>query len=344
MNRRRKSTRSSITDVSKEAGVSIATVSRVINGHPHVSDDTVRAVHDAIKRTGYHVNTSAAKRDGSRSTGNIAVLFPDANQEALRTPLSGHLIHGIDEGLRLNGLTMIVTGLQPDQSAPSCMLDRKVDGVIVRGSRQAVEMTDILTMFPTVWVFEAGYQPRFELDVVCEDNPWIGAMAARQLCESGHRKLAVLNLVPDHASMRIRRMFFIEESQQLGVPVQAIEAPQADLPKVIDRLLKNDNRPTGLFVPGTDDVVIGVYRELEKRGVKVGRDLELISVNNDVNRLWTLDPSLANIDIQPELIGRAAVDLLLWRLSRLTESRRKIVVPPRFVAGSSPKPAPMPAQ
>ncbi|MGN6725356.1 MAG: LacI family DNA-binding transcriptional regulator, partial [Tepidisphaeraceae bacterium] len=159
MNRRRKSTRSSITDVSKEAGVSIATVSRVINGHPHVSDDTVRAVHDAIKRTGYHVNTSAAKRDGSRSTGNIAVLFPDANQEALRTPLSGHLIHGIDEGLRLNGLTMIVTGLQPDQSAPSCMLDRKVDGVIVRGSRQAVEMTDILTMFPTVWVFEAGYQP-----------------------------------------------------------------------------------------------------------------------------------------------------------------------------------------
>ncbi|MGN6626387.1 MAG: substrate-binding domain-containing protein, partial [Tepidisphaeraceae bacterium] len=113
---------------------------------------------------------------------------------------------------------------------------------------------------------------------------------------------------------------------------------------VIDRLLKNDNRPTGLFVPGTDDVVIGVYRELEKRGVSVGRDLELISVNNDLNRLWTLDPSLANIDIQPELIGRAAVDLLLWRLSRLTEPRRKIVVPPRLVAGSSPKPPQISAQ
>lgn len=331
MARRRKSNRSSITEVSKEAGVSIATVSRVINGHPHVSPETVSAVHAAMEKTGYRVNGSIRQRAaGLTRTGNIAVLFPDVNQEALRTPLSGRLMHGIDEALRRSGLTMIVTGLQPDSSPPACMIQRKVDGVIIRGSRQATEMKTIYSLMPCVWVFEAGYQPSFDLDMVCEDNAFIGAMAARRLFEKGHRKMAVLNLEPDHDSLRVRRMFFVEEAERLGVAVQAFNVSKAEAGKAFDKLAGKANRPTGIFVPGTDACVMDTYRGLEERGVLIGRDMEMISVNNDTHRLWALNPTLTNIDIHPEHIGQAAVDALLFRLGNPQAARRRVIISPSF--------------
>ena len=329
----------SITEVSKVAGVSIATVSRVLNGYPYVSKSARDAVHIAIEKVGYQPPTERAvgrprgTPHGTR-TGNIAVLFPDVNQEALRTPLSGRLLHGVGEVLRRKSLTMVVAGLDQDGGMPASIQRRQVDGIIVRGTTNTAELRSSFAGLPCVWVFESGYQASFDVDMVLEDNAAIGVAAAKWLLARGHRRLAILNLLPAHPSFRVRRIFYSDEAEQQGATVLSLHGDREEAPALLDRLAQQTERPTGLFVPGGDAEVVEVYRGLKERGMNVGHDIDLISCNNDPHRLSALDPALPNIDIQPEAIGRAAVDTLLWRIGHPKEQRRRMVVPPVVVEAS----------
>ncbi len=332
----RRTTKSqSITAVSKEAGVSIATVSRVINGHPHVADATAKAVQEAMKKVGYAPRDTVARSNGIGKTGNIAVLFPDVNQEALRTTLSGRLLQGIVEVLRQKGLTMVVTGLPPDQSMPACIEQRKVDGVIIRGSRVTSEVARLVKSIPCVWVFEAGYQSNFDVDMILEDNAAIGSMAANWLVKRGYKSLVILDPIPTHPSFRVRKLFFGDAAAQLDVPVRTFNADHDDLSQQLEQIIQLKDRPLGIFMPGGDEWIVRAYRQLQSQGLELTRDFELICCCNDQNRLTALDPRLANIDIQPEVIGRCAVDALVWRLQHPDEERRRTVVSPRIIEGSS---------
>ena len=342
----------SIVEVSKAAGVSIATVSRVFNGHRYVSAATAEAVREAAERVGYRLpvgrgraagrprgagGTREADRLGAGlRTGTVAVLFPDARQEAVRTALSGRLLHGIETALRRRSLAMVVSGLPESGALPACVERAQVDGVIVRGTGQATDV-DRLRRLTCVWVFEAGYRASLDKDMVTEDNPAIAGMAVSWLLGRGHRRLAFLGAMPEHPSFRVRGLFFRDEAERAGAAVVSVDRP-APAAELVAEAMDVSCPPTGLFVPGTDQHVVDVYRALEARGLKVGRDVDLISCNNDPTRLATLDPRLANIDIQPEAMGHAAVDVLLWRLRHPGEFRRRLTVPPALVEGADAPP------
>jgi DNA-binding LacI/PurR family transcriptional regulator len=333
----------SILEVSKAAGVSIATVSRVLNGHANVSEAAVKAVHAAVEKVGHQVpefrnniGRPSLATAGIRS-GAIAVVFPDVNQEALKTTLSARLLSGISGRLQARGLNMLVTGLEREGDVPACVERKQVDGVIVRGTTWAVELCKSMQSLPLVWMFESGYQPALEADMVIENNESIGAMAAQWLIGRKHRRLAIISLLRNHPALRLRRMFFCEMAEQAGVDALVLSGDKTDAEGLVDRMLAETNRPTGLFVPGSDAQVVDVYRALSARGVKIGKDIDLISCSNDANRMSALDPTLPNIDIQPELIGRAAVDSLLWRLRHRKEEPRRTVIAPHFMTnGVSP--------
>jgi DNA-binding LacI/PurR family transcriptional regulator len=335
----------SITKVSKAAGVSIATVSRVLNGSVNVSPEASRAVHEAVKRLGYNPPRDGAagrprRTPSGMKTGNIAVLFPDVHQEALRTTLSGRLLHGIEEVLRRRGLAMVVSGLSDAHSLPPCIERKQVDAVIVRGTGSAVDFGESMLKLPTVWIFEAGYRPSLAVDMIVEDNALIGTMAADWLLKRGHTRLGYLNPMPDHPSFRVRGIFFREAVE--NVPDAALTSVStADTAAIaIDKLLSKSQRLTGLFVPGGDIQVVEIYRALSARGVRVGKDIDLITCVNDAQRLATLDPALPNIDIQAEAIGRAAVDSVLWRLRHHDEQPRRTVIAPILIEGTQSAPIP----
>lgn len=86
-----------------------------------------------------------------------------------------------------------------------------------------------------------------------------------------------------------------------------------------------------VFVTGGDDMVVEVYRALRDTGHHVGSQCAFVCCYNDPARLATLDPSLPNIDIQPEAIGRAAAEMLLWRLANPNAEQRRLSVGPRLV-------------
>lgn len=330
------SRRMSITEVSKLAGVSVATVSRVLNGHPRVSSAMVEAVREAVAKVGYvppeesRVGRPRRNPLGIR-TGAVAVLFPDTKLEALRTALSGQLLHGIEEALRQRSLSMVVTGLPEEGKLPASIEHRQVDGVIVRGGSGALgELRDGLQRLPSVRMFEPPSPLAWTGDVVLDDNSSIGAMAARYLLDRGHRNLIFLNLLPPHPSFHARGLAFQAEACRAGAEVRLL-TETCEAASMVDQILAQSGYPMGLFVPGADQQVTDVYRALKTRGVHVGRDVGLISCNNDSHRLASLDPDLANIDIQAETIGQAAVEMLLWRLQNPDAPQRRTMIAPRLV-------------
>jgi LacI family transcriptional regulator len=322
----------SIADVSRTAGVSMATVSRVLNRHPHVSSEKMIAVKAAIQSTGYaprgrHQRESIQRRCGLR-TGQIAVLFPDVNQRALYTRLSGRLLHGIENALQRRGLTMVVTSLAENGEMPPCVARGKVDGVIVRNIARSHDAERVRPEIPAVWMFQAPFDQLDAHDAVLEDNHRVAKLAVDYFADRGHRKLAVIDLKPWHPSLRARRLFFEDEAAVAGLQVRSVSAVLHEARSAIEKLMSSSDRPSGLFVTGGDDEFTDVHRVLLDLGLRHGREVDVLPVNHDAERLATIDPLMANIDIRSENVGSAAVDLLLWRLEHPTEYPRGILISP----------------
>lgn len=343
---------SSIHLVSKAAKVSAATVSRVINCSRQVSPETAEIVRRVMAEVGY-VPPPPEKRQRRKSnkplgvrSGNVLLLFPDAAQTALRTALSGRLMNGVGEVLAARSMNMIVSSLTPAYGLPACVQEGQVDGVIVRGGSAFQPLLHELRHLPCVWLLELAEPAAFG-DQVSEDNVAVGFTALASLRERGLTRLAYMNPHGQHPGYRARSHAFQDAAARINLRLDAFveDAPEARLDeterwqppllRLVDRFIASAPRAQGLFVPCNDTLVEFVYRALRERGVHVGDELVLMGCSYDPIRLAALDPDLPQIDIQPEAMGRAAVETLLWRLRHLNEPRRRILIAPTIVETSA---------
>lgn len=338
----------SIIEVSKLAGVSTATVSRVINDYPKVAPQTVRVVRQAMATLGYTPppperrnrrrrasgGPSGATGTGGARLGRVVLLFPDHRDQALRTALSGRLMHGVNDRLAQDSLQMIVSPLMRDGTLPASLTEHDADGVIVRGATDlsAVEGQLKATGLPVVWLLETGEGlPRFG-DQVLEDTDEVGRLAAEHLVSTGRRRLVVLNDFPSHPAYPLRTRAFMKWAKQMGAECTALEA-DTPMEALTRRVLGTDGKPRfdGVFVPSPDDFIGGAYRGLRACGLTPGRDLGFIACSYDPDRLAALDPALPNVDVQAESMATAAVETLLWRLGHRDAPRRRVMLSPRLV-------------
>ncbi|BAM05183.1 substrate-binding domain-containing protein [Phycisphaera mikurensis] len=337
----------SVTKVAELAGVSRMTVSRVINDDPRVKPETARGVRLAIAELGY-VPPSASddgrrSRSGSvagRHTGRIAVLIPDTSADAMRTTLTGRLLHGIDGPVGRNKLQLLLTRLPRERALPASIDRRQVDGVIVRASDSAW-VRRALRKMPVVWVFDSD-----TLDDACDcvdaDDEAIGRLAAEHLIAAGHRRLASINEIAGHASYARRLRAFAGRAREAGIEARAAEVPgrdQAAIDRRVAGLLRQKPRgggTDGLFLPGVGPMVACVQRAVRAAGREPGVEAGLIGCGHDRHVIEAMHPQPANIDIQAEAIGAAAAELLLWRLANPGAPARRRVIAPRLVPGATP--------
>jgi DNA-binding LacI/PurR family transcriptional regulator len=340
----------SVQLVSKRAGVSVATVSRVINHSRNVSPETVALVRDAMEKVGY-VPPPVEKRQRRKRNelpgiqkGNIALLFPDTDNRALKTALSGRFMHGVGELLRSRGLNMIVTPLDAGFSMPPCVRDAQVDAVIVRGLASQAQVLPMLGTLPCVWLLDGDLPARG--DQILEDNASVARLAVEHLARRGCRRVGVLNPMGLHYGYRSRSDWFGLVARREGLACDEFihrDQPEVSLLanatweplllELVDRVVTAPRRPDGLFLPFPDDLITFTYRALADRGVRLGVDIKVVCCSYDPPRLATLDRSITNIDILPEAMGRAAVETLLWRMRHLNEPQRRVMVMPALVEG-----------
>jgi LacI family transcriptional regulator len=267
-------------------------------------------------------------------------------------PSVAEAIHGIEAAVSEAGANLLLADVPLADRVPPALERQRVDGVILKGALQgrwvesmSPELAARLRGVPSVWFLgrpHGGWG-----DVVQSNDLRVGQIAAEYLVAQGHRNLAFLNPKPDQITFLQRQAGFVAHAELAGATVHKFlgEAGKWTLPLrsvrevepvqgLVDALVRSEPRPTAVFVPG-DSVAAMVYRALYARGLVVGRDLSVISCNNEAPLVAGLFPQLTTIDIHATAIGRRTVDQLAWRMSHRGEPAVDASLEPHVVAGES---------
>ncbi len=320
----------SIQQVARAAGVSTATVSRVINQREGVSRSSAKLVREAMAQLGYEPSPHRRgprprQADGLR-TRNIALLMVDRNPALLHLPIVTVLLHGMQAGLAEHQLNLIVAEVGQSGPLPPSVMNGQVDGVVLLGPSVPAEWSAKLSELPAVWLLTRWGAKDAWGDRVQPDNPAIGCLAAEYLLGQGHRETAYLNLVPGHPAFQMREAAFREAVTRAGGSVVTLAHEKTCYPvltnnkhnlevinALADQFLACSPRPSAMFLPA-DWAVPSVCRVLEQRGLTPQRDVLMVSCDNDRPGSVEIEPRPATIDIGAEAIGRRAVEQLLWRI------------------------------
>lgn len=327
----------SIAAVARKAGVSQATVSRVINRRPGVSPDIAQAVKQAIRLLKYEP-PPIERRPGRRVTpsrprckGIIAVVVLDELHAYTGGIIAAHL-RGIEAEAATHSMTIAVVSATGRATLASALSGIAVEGLILIGANATDAVWRALKRYPHVWL--GSHQGEDAATSVLAGNREIGQLAAQYLTRRGHDHLAFLAVHSKYPAYPVRLEAFLAAAEQAGATVAlAIDDEptggtladpddmRAQIVRQVDRLLSFNPRPTGVFVPN-DFMTAVCYDAFRRRGVEPGRDVEFVSCNNDLPYQLLMDPRPATIDIGAEQTGRNCVDQLIREIRRPGDGAR----------------------
>lgn len=315
--------RATISEIAREAGVSVPTVSKVLNGHAHVAAATRARVEEIIARRDY------ARRPAKRSkkSGLIDLVFP-----AIDTEWAGEIIEGVERVAQEGGYGTVVSSLAPDGSRIRSWLanlaERKSDGVLLAvyelDSKQIQRIKSL--GIPLILIDPVG-QPGPDLLTVGAAN-WDGAYSATEyLLKLGHTRIGMIGGREDLQCSSAREDGFSAALRRSGIDVDpalmvpgdfSIEAGEAGT----RALLSLDNRPTAIFA-GNDAQAMGAYRAARSAGLRIPEDLSIIGFDDIPAAEW-IEPGLTTIRQPVTQMAETATRALLRHLEGNEELPQRI--------------------
>lgn len=340
----------SIVEVAKLAGLSHATVSRVINDRPGVSNGAAERVKSAMKKLGY---TPPARRRGpvpksraSMRTGNIALLMLGTDLAPMHAPVAAVAVDAAGSAVADLGFNLTLAKVGNDGRLPPSVQRGEIDGLILHGYPPAESVAQRLWEYPTVWMMSRRTDDGDWGDRVGPDNEAVGRIAAEHLLGEGHAHVAYMRLEQTHRGFADRELAFVESIRAAGADCDLMDVAARDqgeqgakldrraLDRAIAQLAVTKSRATAIFVPRGRWTML-VYEAMRQHGLEPGRDVVVVACDNDPI-LRGLSPAPVTIDIQPDLIGSEAVRQLMRRLEEpesRSVSRMLVRVQPRLVLG-----------
>jgi LacI family repressor for deo operon, udp, cdd, tsx, nupC, and nupG len=300
-----------IYEVAKHAGVSTATVSRVLSQPSVVSPDTRRKVMQAVEFLDYAPN-SAAKNLRTLRTGKLLVTVPD-----ISNPFFSLILQGIEDAAQREGYAVLFGDTQHDEAREdgyALMLKRKeADGLIFLGHRLPKEAAALVrAMAPRCAPVVNGceFTPRLGIPSVHIDNAKAAAEAMDYLYRLGHRHIGIIT----------------------GPLVSPIESGAA----CAERLVGRRERPTAIFC-FNDEMAMGAVETAKRRGLRVPLDLSIVGFD-DIRFARCIDPPLTTVAQPMRAIGEGTVALLLAILTSDAKAPDSVTLPHTLTIRSSTAP------
>ncbi|MFD9125073.1 LacI family DNA-binding transcriptional regulator [Kitasatospora sp. NPDC059571] len=308
----------SLKDVAQRAGVSIKTVSNVVNGYQHVTPAMRERVQRAIDELGYRPNLTARHLRKGR-TGIIALAVPE-----LGNPYFAELAGAVIDAAAEHDYTVLLdhTGGRRDKELLVCQGFRShvMDGLIL--SPIELESADLLARSetsPLVLLGEREYDVPY--DHIAIDNVAAARLAVGHLVGLGRRRIAFLGARRESARepAHLRLRGWREELTAAGLPagddlVVATDAyGREDGARAMAALLDRGGRPDAVFA-FNDTIAIGAMRALADRGLRVPEDVAVVGFDDIEEGRYAGSP-LTTISPDKEAIARLAVDCLVERLA-----------------------------
>jgi DNA-binding LacI/PurR family transcriptional regulator len=302
------SLRVTMADIAREAGVSVATVSKVLNGRTDVAAPTRRRVQELLSSRRYRPRRSRP----ARRAAMIELLF-----DALDDPWAVEIIRGVEGEARSQRMGVII----------SLTSERWIDGLVERGADGAIPVLSDLAGperaqlrelgVPVVIVDPAGHSGPEDGYSVGATN-WAGGLAATEhLVGLGHRRVAVIS-GPAHllcSRARVDGYRNAMEAAGLAVDTALVRSGtfhhDAGFAHAMD-LLSRPDRPTAIFA-GNDAQAMGVYEAARQRGLRVPADLSVVGFDDLPQSRW-LAPPLTTVWQPLDEMARAATRMLVGLL------------------------------
>lgn len=343
-----KSNKVTMTDIARLAGVSIATVSRVINNSPGVSDENREKIARLIDEMGYHPNFSARSLV-HQSTRTIAIINMQTLGQLHTQPASGRLLQGIESVLSNRGYRCTILSrdeFAQDLSELRLIKGGSVDGVLLNG----VKLNDPLAIelrqrqFPFVIIGRAiGIVNSFYVDI---DNVQGAYAAVRAMIGLGHRRIAHV-CGSQQTNLGVERLEGYRRALlDSGLPYNEEYVIDAGITReevydsvrhFIERIDPNQ-LPTAFFI-FNDFFAIPVIRALLDAGLRVPDDVSVIGFDDDDASRY-LNPPLASVRAPIYEMGAKAAEMLLKLIDHEPIETPQLILKTEVIERSSLKRAP----
>ncbi len=330
-----------ITDIARRAGVSAATVSRVINRTVPVDPDTEARVRAAIRELDYRPNL-LARSFRRRQTQTIGLLVPDNSN-----PFFAELARAIEDIGFAEQYNVILCNSDLSETKQShyidVLLDKRVDGIILTssglitgetGADSAARIREAHVPFVVI-DRDLGEYP---VDQILVDNHQGGALAGRHLIELGHRRMACVVGPSDLTPSAGRIAGFRGALREAGIDLPDALVVQGDGrhsggTASVRTLLQRNVDFTAIFA-FNDVMAAGVIGELQRSGLRVPGDVSVIGFD-DIPIAAAMYPSVTTIAQPIAEMARHGVDLLLRRIRGPDTPFERLVLPTRLVPRES---------
>lgn len=335
-----------ISDIARECGVSVSTVSLAINNKPGVSDETRDRVLQAARQLGYPIQPSPAslKCHPLTTIGMVVKTDPDIAPQA--NPFYSKVIVGIEDGCRRNGINLLFATLPVDEDnrpleAPSLLTSNLVEGLLLVGAFVDGTITALAktgrggSRIPIVLV--DGYSDTESFDAVLSNNFRAAYQAVEYLIHRGHRHIGLVGSEPDcYPSLKERRNGYLRALKDHGIRDTYIAGFNLTRTKgyaETTRLLKEHPNLSALFCVN-DDLAGAAIRAVHDLGKRVPADVSVIGYDDTYIAANTI-PALTTMHVDTVAMGRSAVQLLALRAENPDAARMTLTIHPWMVERES---------
>ena len=328
--------KATIYDVAKEAGVSIATVSKVINGKGKISEETRGSVLAIMDRMDYQPSVIASALTGKK-TFTLGLLVPD-----ISNPFFAEIARAIEDQSQRYGYSVVMcsTDNKDDKVERyiALLLQKSVDGIIIATGIDKINILEQLLSKRIPVVLLAREMPLVAVNTVVVDDYVGGSLAASHLLELGHKRMAVLGESAKVVSSRERIRGFRQTMEDEQIPFREEWLKYCDY-RIEDgklkalELLQTEDRPTAIFACN-DMLAVGALQAAKEAGVKVPDELSIVSFDNTILATVT-DPQLTTIAQPMDYMGKAVVDLIVDELKGSKSIKQRMVLRPELLIRES---------
>ena len=327
-----KSARPTQRDIAELAGVSITTVSHVVNGTRPVAPETKAAVLAAIERTGYTGDAIARSlvTGGTRSIG-VAISL-------LANPYFAALMQAIEREAALAGYTVLLADthdtVATEQDTVRTLRSRRVEGLLLTPSPGDGAVISELVSLGVPVVLVDRVTTRTDVDQVGCENIQSTSALTEHLAALGHRRIGLVAGAPGLSTSEERTLGYrlglgrggLSWNPELVVSGHSSKDGGAS---ALHRLMELPDPPTALVV-ANDVMMVGALHEARRRGLRVGREFAIVGYD-DAEWADLVEPPLTTMAQPIEEIGTRAVQLLLSRIADPNRQPETLRLPPRLM-------------
>ena len=328
-----------IYDVAREANVSMATVSRVVNGNPNVKPTTRKKVLDTIERLGYRPN-AVARGLASKKTTTVGAIIPD-----ISSTFFSELTRGIEDIATMYKYNIILSNSDQNKEKEihliDTMLEKQVDGIVFMGGEITKDHIEQFKTARVPVVLAATHDEENELASVNIDYETAAYEATQQLIEDTNAQPAFIrgadhiqsNGLKHEGYVRALKDDAIEMDESLIVENECTY--NGGIQAVQELLNTASIRPKSIFV-ATDEMAVGVIHGIQDEGLRVPEDIEVFGFNNTRISLM-VRPTLTTV-VQPMYdIGAVAMRLLTKYMDKEEVEENTVILPHRIIKRDSTK-------